>query len=445
MEEKNREKTADEMVNGGENAGGKAPAEGETSQDAGGSPGMKKKIAVLAAVLILIGCACGWYYWNLPENRLTRLMQEADGFLASADYENAASGYAEAMKIDGANHAAAEGYLKAKMALAEDAAEKVGDDITGRARVSQMFEEIIAFCDEQTGDGEAAEGGSTVEAGAPVDGARNQEDAAGAEDTGVRDSQDQTTAGTGAPVSESSIDPQFAAMLDTYRESAVERQGQLLKGIAEDYNQVKCVTVRDDRSGRVILNDGTEVPYTWYYDQVRIEDEHYPLADRINIVLERDKEAFFAGENSNPSVNISGSGVAPGSEYLDYVGEAGIYSGKGVLSIRMAEIRAYGDARAGYFRGKTFRLSDGKELTLADVTDRTDSGVKHLVKKKIREWFEKEGYTSVSMTDAEEYIDKIDPKDLKFCIHEDGRVYLAIDQEVSFFATAGEILEIPLD
>ena len=79
------------------------------------------------------------------------------------------------------------------------------------------------------------------------------------------------------------------------------------------------------------------------------------------------------------------------------------------------------------------------------MTDRTDSGLKHLVKKKIREWFENEGYSSVSMSDVEDYIDQTAPEELKFCIREDGIVYLAVDQEMPFFTGAGEILEIPLN
>ena len=215
--------------------------------------------------------------------------------------------------------------------------------------------------------------------------------------------------------------------------------------IAEDYDSVQCETVREDRSGKVVLTDGTEVPYTWYYDLVQIRDDNYPLADEINAVLEAQKDAFFSGEQTNPSTGIGGVITRAEGDYQDYVGEAGIYSGKGILSIRMAEIRSAGLARAGFFRGKTFRLSDGKELTLADVTDRTDSGLKHLVKKKIREWFENEGYSSVSMSDVEDYIDQTAPEELKFCIREDGIVYLAVDQEMPFFTGAGEILEIPLN
>ena len=421
MEEKNRDRVENERIDGAaegsaeKSSGPESPAPADSvPAKPSGSGRLFLKVLLAAAVLILAGCAYGWYYWNLPEQQLTRVLKSADELLAANDYEGAASGFMQAMEIDGNDIRAIEGYLTARMEAAEEAEEKAGRDIPARARVCALLEEIIAFCDERAGE---------------------TDDAAGTDNTAAAGSSQETARSSAADT----------GTVAAVRSSAADKLARLRKEIAEDYESVKCRTEKDDRSGHVILTDGTEIPFSWYYDLVQIDDEYYPLADQINAALQSGKEAFFAGGQTDPSQGISGSGPVEEGEYLDYVGEAGIYSGDGLLSIRMAEIRASGKARAGFFRGKTFRLSDGKELTLADVTDRTDSGLKHLAKKKIREWFEQEGYTSVPLSEVEDYVDDTDPRNLKFYVAEDGTAFLVIDQEAPFFAAAGEILEIPLN
>lgn len=438
MEEKNRDRVENERIDGAaegsaeKSSGPESPAPADSVPAKPSGPGrLFLKVLLAAAVLILAGCAYGWYYWNLPEQQLTRVLKSADELLAAKDYEGASSGFMQAMEIDGNDLRAIEGYLTARMEAAAEAEEKAGRDIPARARVCALLEEIIAFCDERAeGTDDAAGTDNTAAAGSSQEAASAQSTVS-TEDTGTATAVRASAEDTGT--------------VTAIRSSAADKLERLRKEIAEDYESVKCRTEKDDRSGHVILTDGTEIPFTWYYDLVQIDDEYYPLADQINASLQSGKEAFFAGGQTDPSAGISGSGPVEEGEYIDYVGEAGIYSGDGLLSIRMAEIRSSGKARAGFFRGKTFRLSDGKELTLADVTDRTDSGLKHLAKKKIREWFEQEGYTSVPLSEVEDYVDDTDPRNLKFYVTEVGTACLVIDQEAPFFAAAGEILEIPLN
>ncbi|MDO4409400.1 MAG: hypothetical protein Q4C16_10760 [Eubacteriales bacterium] len=438
MEEKNRDRVENERIDGAaegsaeKSSGPESPVPADSvPAKPSGSGRLFLKVLLAAAVLILAGCAYGWYYWNLPEQQLTRVLKSADELLAAKDYEGASSGFMQAMEIDGNDLRAIEGYLTARMEAAAEAEEKAGRDIPARARVCALLEEIIAFCDERAeGTDDAAGTDHTASAGSSQEAASAQSTVS-TEDTGTATAVRASAEDTGT--------------VTAIRSSAADKLERLRKEIAEDYESVKCRTEKDDRSGHVILTDGTEIPFTWYYDLVQIDDEYYPLADQINASLQSGKEAFFAGGQTDPSAGISGSGPVEEGEYIDYVGEAGIYSGDGLLSIRMAEIRSSGKARAGFFRGKTFRLSDGKELTLADVTDRTDSGLKHLAKKKIREWFEQEGYTSVPLSEVEDYVDDTDPRNLKFYVAEDGTAFLVIDQEAPFFAAAGEILEIPLN
>ena len=151
MEEKNTDRTENEklMTENGTPVVEDFPQDHHASASKTGSSGRKWKIVLVLLALILAGCAYGWHYWNLPEQQLKRILQESEEFLAEGDYENAASGFTRAMEIDPDNTGAVEGWLKARMAIAEEAAE-AGGDIPERARVCGLFEEIIAFCDEKT-------------------------------------------------------------------------------------------------------------------------------------------------------------------------------------------------------------------------------------------------------------------------------------------------------
>ena len=151
MEEKNTDRTENEklMTGTGTPAGEDSTSDRDASARKTGSSGGKWKIVLVLLAIILAGCAYGWHYWNLPEQQLKRILQESEEFLAKGDYENAASGFTRAMEIDPDNTGAVEGWLKARMAIAEEAAQ-AGGDIAGRARVCGLFEEIISFCDEKT-------------------------------------------------------------------------------------------------------------------------------------------------------------------------------------------------------------------------------------------------------------------------------------------------------
>ena len=354
--------------------------------------GKKKRLPLIALLAAALICAFAWYYWNLPEQRTARALKAADERMQEQDYEAAAAGYAQALAIDSGNAQAMTGHAQALLLLGDQSAKEEG--LAERALGCALYEEVIAFCQE------CLQGGA--------------EDAAAQEL--------EKTAGT-----------------------AEDRLRDLRSQIAASYDSVECVISREDRSGKVFLAEGREIPYTWYYDLVRIEDPYYPLADRINAELAAGADAFFAGDRTNPSAGISGDLRDPDGSYFDYVGVTDTYSGKGLLSIRMAEIRVTGKARAGYFCGVTYRLADGKRLTLEDVTGRTDDGLRHLVNRRIREWMEQEGYASVSMKDVEEYVEETDPADFNFYVDGEGKVFLVLDQSCSFFAANSELLEIPLE
>ena len=345
----------------------------------------KNHRAGLAAGLILLllaAAAGGWYYYNLPAQRLQRALREADGLMEEEHYEEAAAVYAQAGEIVAEDPAARDGYIRARLLSADRLAGS--EDISLRGQACALYEEVISLS-------EGAEGSEA------------------------------------------------SRKLTALREKN-----------AASFDAVRCETVREDRSGSVALADGSEVPYTCYYDLVQIKEDYYPYADRINEALTQQMNAFFSEEKNDPATLIrdaAGGPEAAGAQgdWRDYVGEAGIYSGQGLVSIRMAEVRIHGQARSNYYRGRTFRLSDARELTLADLTGKSGSSLRRLARHRIWAWLEDQGYREISKSDVEDYVEDTDPDAFKFCIREDGTLCLVIDQEVPFFSSEDEILEIPLE
>jgi hypothetical protein len=68
-----------------------------------------------------------------------------------------------------------------------------------------------------------------------------------------------------------------------------------------------------------------------------------------------------------------------------------------------------------------------------------------MVRRRIWAFLEEEGYRNISKSDVRDYVENTAPENYKFCVMEDGKIYLIVDQEMSFFSSADEILEIPLE
>ena len=160
-----------------------------------------------------------------------------------------------------------------------------------------------------------------------------------------------------------------------------------------------------DRSGSVNLPDGTEIPYSQYYDLVQIEDQYYPYAETINAALKQGMDDYFADPENDISAGITGRGAAAkDGTYRDYVGVQGVYSNQGLLSIRMAHVRIIGDSQTNDYCGVTFRLSDCAQLSLEDIAGVTDIGLRRMVRRRIWSWFEQEGYSDIKKSDIEDYV-----------------------------------------
>ena len=361
-------------------------AEGKDIKDGN----MKKKrifpALIVAVILIAAACAGGrYYYYNLPEQRFSRIMEQAELDMQSGEYETAMTAYESALEINSLDPDARMGRVRALSLQADGLAGKT--DNPSKAKACEYYGQVISMTKEyEMTDGEGKE---------TADAARE-------------------------------------------RISALEEE------IAASCKSVDCETVREDRSGVVMEPDGTQISYLWYYDQVRVIDEYYPYAEQINSSLSAGMDAFFNTESNDPSAALVKASDRQG-EWQDYVGAAGIYSGEGLLSIRMAEVRVHGNTHSNYFRGQTFRLSDAQRLTLLDLTDRTKSSLRRMVRRRIWAFLEEEGYRNISKSDVRDYVESTAPEDYKFCIMEDGEICLIVDQEIPFFASADEILEIPLE
>lgn len=359
----------------------------QRKRGAEGSSGRRKTrlLPVWIFLILCVVCAGGYYYYyNRPEQKLARAMEAADTLLEEGRYEEAAGKYAEAAEIDTGFVAAREGRLRALTGQADLLAGQEG--ISERARGCELYRQILELSETQTGESE------------------------------------------------------YIRLLNEETQKKLE---QVRAGIAADYTSVETEMVTDDRSGTVKGADGTEKSYSWYYDLVRVSDPEYPYAEEINTVLEQERDAFFE-RTKDFSGTVASSGAQEG-DFRDYTGLAGIYTGEGLLCIRSAEVRIQGSSRRNEYTGRTFRLSDACELTLADLVKKTESGLRRLLERRLREWFALEGYRNISRSALEDYVQDTPPEAFKFCFRDDGKLCLVIDQTIPFFTFGSEILEIPLE
>lgn len=371
-----------EKETAGKETAGKETAEKITA------PEKKRNFPALIAAVILIAAICAgakYYHYNLPAQRFSRIMKQAEQNMLDGEYETAMAAYESALEINSGDPDARLGRIRALSLQADGLA--VAQDTPSKARACACYRQVISMAKEyEMTDGEGKE---TADA-----------------------------AGEKIPVLEEEI--------------------------AGACTSVDWEITREDRSGTVMEPDGTRIPYLWYYDQVKITDEYYPYAEKINSSLVAGMDAYFNSESNDPSAALVKAADRQG-EWQDYVGAAGIYSDQGLLSIRMAEVRVHGSTQSNYFRGQTFRLSDAQRLTLPDLTDRTESSLRRMVRRRIWAFLEEGGYRNISKSDVRDYVEGTDPENYKFSIREDGEICLIIDQEISFFSSADEILEIPLE
>lgn len=353
----------------------------------------RKKYVIITLIVVLAAAAFGWYSYNLPARRLERALKKADALLEQQNYEEASAAYGQAQNIDGVSPEALQGQILAEMYRADKAAGEAAD-IPSRSQACGLYEHVMQLCSDAL--------------------------------AAVQDPDD---------------------VRFTHPESEAEtKRDALREGIAADYEQVKYTTETVDRSGSVRLPNGTEIPYTQYYDLVQIEDEYYPYAETINTALKQGMDEYFADPENDLSALVTGKGAAAKEgAYRDYVGVQGVYSGQGLLCVRMAHVRIAGNSQTNDYCGVTFRLSDCARLSLEDIAGVTDIGLRRMVRRRIWSWIEQEGYSDIKKSDIEDYMEKVDPSEIKYCIRDDGTVCLIIDQTAPFFENRQEILQIPLD
>ena len=355
--------------------------------------GFLGKTLLIGAVVILAAAAYGWHSYNLPARRLERTLKKADALMEEKNYEEASEAYEQAEGIDGVSPGALEGHILAELYRADELS--AGDaDIPSRAQACDIYMHVMELCDAAA--------------------------------AAVQDTSDDT--------------------FSKVREEADGKRTSLQKGIAAEYEKIECVTQTVDRSDSIHLPDGSVIPYTHYYDLTELDDDYYPYKENINGVLRQQMDAFFTDEENHPSEDIEiDGGSAKEIVYRDYVGSGGYYSGGGLLCVRMAKVQTRGDELKTIYCGTTFRLSDAAQVSLGDLTGRTDIGLRRMVRKKIWAWLTQEGYAEIKKSEVEDYVEDTEPADFKYMIRDDGTVCLIVDQSVPFFADRQEILEIPVE
>ena len=371
--------------------------EKKMDQAAPGSQENKKgnsiKIVIICLAVILAAAGYGWYSYNLPAKRLERALQKADALMEEYNYREASSVYEKAQEIDGVSPEALQGHILAESSMADELAAEASD-IPSRAQACDSYARIVQLCD----DAMAA----------------------------VQDASD--------------------VRFTQPRSDAEKKRTDLQKEIAADYGKVECTVETEDRSGSVTIPDGSEIPYTQYFDLAKVQDEYYPYSEIINTALKQEMDDYFADPANDISAAVRSAGAAAeDAAYRDYVGVEGFYSGQGLLCVRMAHVQVHGRSQKNDYCGMTFRLSDGAQLSLPEAAEITDIGLRRAVRRRIWSWIEQQGYTDISKADVEDYVEDTDPSDFKFCIRDDGTLCLILDQTVPFFEGRQEIMEIPLE
>ncbi len=365
----------------------------DASAAGGQNNGKIKKYAAIVLVLILAAAGFAYYNYNLPEKRLARALEKADALLEAKNYEEASAAYEEAEEISGVSPEALEGHILSELYRADELAAKASD-IPSRAQACDCYGQVVLLCD------------------------------------------------AAAATLEDPADERFARP----RADADAKRTALQEEIAAGYEKVESYVETEDRSGSFLIPGGNEVACTQYYDLAIVSDEYYPYADKINASLQKQKDDYFADPENEPSSLLAKAGVTDkDAACRDYVGVEGTYSGEGLLCIRMAHVQNIGGTQSNDYCGRTFRLSDGEEVSLGDLTGKTDIGLRRFVRRALWSWLQQEGYTEILKSDVEDYVEDLEADEYKFCIRDDGTLCLVIDQSVPFFADRQETLEIPLD
>ena len=132
-------------------------AEGKDIKDGN----MKKKrifpALIVAVILIAAACAGGrYYYYNLPEQRFSRIMEQAELDMQSGEYETAMTAYESALEINSLDPDARMGRVRALSLQADGLAGKT--DNPSKAKACEYYGQVISMTKEyEMTDGEGKE------------------------------------------------------------------------------------------------------------------------------------------------------------------------------------------------------------------------------------------------------------------------------------------------
>ena len=160
-----------------------------------------------------------------------------------------------------------------------------------------------------------------------------------------------------------------------------------------------------------------------YYYEMALLPESIKNSKIINESIKNYKDKFFSDEEHNPS-NYPDT---PYGENYDYVSIESVYLDEQYYSINMNEHVFFGGLTDfNGFRGYTYDLETGEEVSLAEILHLSEDDLCELIRNRLLEL--KLGFEFLEIPDQNEFISNEYWNSYHYCIDQDGRIYLLYDK-----------------
>ena len=194
-----------------------------------------------------------------------------------------------------------------------------------------------------------------------------------------------------------------------------------------EFMEIRFSLERDDRSGTATAKSGLELPYSYYYDQIKV-DEGIPNADIFNAETERRKNEFFSGDEPSEIITNGTDDIDIVYAYDRDVTYKDSYAGDGIFSVYLTYEWVFNGGDGTEFAGYTFDFRTGEWITFDQYLGVSEEEARLLAEEACARFSESEGMAPDSIKgNVQRYLNYgYDPS--KFFISEDGRVFLVDDK-----------------
>ncbi len=191
---------------------------------------------------------------------------------------------------------------------------------------------------------------------------------------------------------------------------------------------VSYTTTKDDRSGVLDYGEGyNRVRYDNYYERV-VVDSSYRYADEINAYIKTKSDQFFSEETNNFMEYVEEYATKETSplgndvEFSNNLTLLGVYNDNGILSIRLCRDWMVGGVGDGSIYSYTFRLKDGKAITLPELLGKSEAETKQMVENAV--YAKIDQVPGAFESDAKSIVSQCSASDYKYFVDEQGDVYV---------------------